>query len=154
MKTSENGIAHIKGFENNPLATVPGFIAHVYSDLGVPAIGYGHRLLPGESFPNGVDEAAADAILRAEDLPHFEGMVNAHIPEGITPAQGQFDALVSFVYNVKNQPASLIQLLGHGWEEVSNQLPRWCHETVNGVSEVNEDLLTRRQAEVELWEQA
>lgn len=151
MRTSENGISKIKHFENEPLATVPGFIAHVYDDNGAPAIAYGHRLLPGESFPEGLDELGADSLMRREDLPRFESMVNAHIPADVTPKQGQFDALVSFAYNIQNQPQSLIQLLGHGWDEVPNQLPRWCHKKVNGVSEVDDGLLARRQAEVEMW---
>ena len=151
MTTSENGIKMIKGFENEPLLTVPGYIAHVYNDNGAPAIAYGHRLLPGESFLDGVDESGGDALLRNDLRTRFEGMVNSYIPESITPTQGQFDALVSFVYNIQNQPASLIEMLAHGWDEVPNQLPRWCHETVDGVKKVNDGLLARRQAEAEMW---
>lgn len=35
-----------------------------YKDsLGLPTIGYGHLLRPGESFPNGLTEAEAEALL-------------------------------------------------------------------------------------------
>ena len=147
MRTSQDGKNHIKGFENRPLLTVPGFIARVYDDNGAPAIAYGHRLLPGEEFPDGLNEAGGSALLDKDLETRFEGMVNAHIPEGVTPTQGNFDALVSFVYNIRNQPQSLIQLLSHGWDEVPNQLPRWCHN--NG--QVDQGLLARRQAEVDMW---
>ena len=141
MQTSENGISLIKRSE--------GFAARVYNDIGAPAIAYGHRLLPGESFPNGVTQDEADAILRKDLATRFEPMVNPRIPPGCT--QGQFDALVDFVYNVKNQPASLEQLLAHGWANVPAQLPRWCNETVDGQTVENAGLLARRNAEVQLF---
>ena len=137
MQTSENGIALIKKSE--------GFVAHVYNDVGAPAIAYGHRLLPGESFPNGISPDEADLLLRKDLTSRFEPMVNSRVPAGCT--QGQFDALVDFVYNVKNQPIALEQLLSHGWDQVPTQLPRWCH--IEGKED--KGLLTRRQAEVEMF---
>ena len=142
MTTSENGIAFLKSHE--------GFSAHVYDDNGAQAIAYGHRLLPGESFPDGVTLSEGDALLR-KDLPtRFERMVNPRIPADCT--QGQFDALISFVYNVRNQPQSLEQLLAHGWDQVPVQLPRWCHVEKNGVMVESAGLKARRQAEVVLWQ--
>ncbi len=137
MQTSERGKANIKRSE--------GFVAHVYDDNGAPAIAYGHRLLPGESFPDGVTMAEGDALLTKDLATRFEPMVNERIPADCT--QGQFDALVSFVYNVQNQPKSLEQLLGHGWDQVAVQLPRWCH--VGGVESAG--LLARRNEEAALF---
>lgn len=143
MKTSENGIASIKRSE--------GFVAHVYNDVGAPAIGYGHRLLPTESFPNGVSQEEADVLLRHDLAIRFEPMVNARIPENCT--QGQFDALVDFAYNVKNQPSSLEQLLSHGWDQVPFQLPRWCHvrDPITHEMKESDGLKARRQAEADLF---
>lgn len=141
MNISENGLNLIKSSED--------FVDHVYNDNGAPAIGYGHRLLPGESFPNGITEAEATVLLQNDLETRFEPMVRAHVPPNCS--QGQYDALVDFVYNVQNQPQSLIQLLSHGWDQVPVQLPRWCHMTVNGQTVVNNGLLARRQREVQLF---
>lgn len=135
MQTSEQGIAFIKRAE--------GFVAHVYNDVGAPAIGYGHRLLPGESFPDGITQDEADLLLRKDLASRFETAVNALVPNSC--AQGQFDCLVSFCFNLG--PANLKTMLAHGWDDVINQLPRW--NKVNGVE--NAGLKARRQAEVEMW---
>jgi len=141
MQTSPRGIELIKGSE--------GFVSHVYSDNGAPAIAYGHRLLHGESFPAGITEADGDAMLRKDLATRFEPIVNARVPADCT--QNQFDALVDFVYNVQNQPRSLEQLLAHGWDQVPVQLLRWCHEFVNGVWIENAGLLARRKKEAALF---
>ena len=141
MTTSENGIALIKSNE--------GYVAHVYDDNGAPAIAYGHRLLPGESYPDGITLQEADALLRKDLAEHFEPMLTAHLPADCT--QNQWDALADWVYNIKNQPASLLQLLSHGWDQVPVQLPRWDKEHVNGAVVENAGLLARRQKEVSLF---
>lgn len=141
MKTSEQGIALIKRSE--------GFVAHVYNDNGAPAIGYGHRLLPADSYAAGITQDEADALLRHDLSCRFEPMVNDRIPASCT--QGQFDALVDFVYNVQNQPTSLEQLLSHGWENVAAQLPRWCHVRKDGQMIENAGLLARRTAEATMF---
>jgi lysozyme len=141
MQTSEKGIAFIKRSE--------GFVAHVYNDNGAPAIGYGHRLLPNEVYAAGISQNDADALLRKDLATRFEPIVNVLIPAGCT--QGQYDALVDFVYNVKNQPTSLVELLSHGWDQVPAQLPRWCHERKDGQMVENAGLLARRKAEVEFF---
>lgn len=141
MQTSPNGKALIKSSE--------GFVSHVYNDNGSPAIAYGHRLLPGESFPGPITESQAEAILN-KDLPHFEAMVNARVPASCN--QNQFDALVDFVYNIKNQPSSLEQLLAHGWNQVPTQLPRWDKKHLtDGTVVEDKGLKARRLREVELF---
>ena len=45
-----------------------GFRNRIYRDTaGIPSIGYGHRVLPSESFPNGIDETQAGQLL-AQDI--------------------------------------------------------------------------------------
>lgn len=141
MKTSENGIKLIKSCE--------GFVAHVYDDNGAPAIAYGHRLLPGESFPNGITEDGGDTLLRKDLATRFEPMLNKRIPPECT--QNNYDALASWVYNVQNQPVALEQLLGHGWGQVATQLLRWCHKHVNGVAVEDAGLKARREREADLF---
>jgi lysozyme len=143
MKTSPNGKQRIK--------TSEGFAPKVMNDNGSPAIGYGHRLRPNESYPNGITEPQASALLDQDLEIRYEPLVNARIPKGCT--QNQFDALCSFVYNVRNQPSSLEQLLSHGWEQVADQLPRWCHEfdPHTRTYVVVPGLLARRQQEAALF---
>jgi lysozyme len=128
-----------------------GFVPHVYSDNGVPAIAYGHRLRSGESFPNGVTEPEGSDILDRDIDLIFAPMVNAHVPAECN--QQQFDALCSFVYNVKNQPSSLVQLLSHGWDQVAVQFLRWCHvrNPKTQLEEEDPGLLARRKREAALF---
>ena len=48
MKTSQNGLNLIEHSE--------GLSLTVYVDNGKPAIGYGHELLAGESYPDGITQ--------------------------------------------------------------------------------------------------
>lgn len=141
MQTSANGKALIKSSE--------GFVDHVYNDNGAPAIAYGHRLLPGESFLDPITEEQGKEILN-RDLPHFEAMVNARVPESCN--QNQFDALVDFTYNIQNQPKSLEELLAHGWDQVPMQLPRWDKKHLSdGTVVEDKGLKARRLREVALF---
>lgn len=139
MTTSEKGIAFIKQAE--------GFSAHLYGDNGRQAIGFGHDLLPGESFPSSISVSEAETILRADLAHRFEPVLDEWISDNhITPTQNQYDALIDFAYNLG--PESLKMMLSHGWNQVPEQLPRWDHS--GGV--VNAGLAARRQAELEMWE--
>ena len=87
MKTSSKGIALIKEFEGLRLKAYkcPG---------GVWTIGYGHTagVKPGMV----ISEAQAEEYLKA-DLIAFEKYLNGL---GLALDQNQFDALISFIYNV------------------------------------------------------
>ena len=91
MKTSEKGLALIRQHE--------GFRSHAYPDPGSGGdpitIGYGST--HGVHLGMVVTEVEADAMLRRE-LPIYEAVVNHGVHVEIT--QHEFDALVSFVYNV------------------------------------------------------
>ena len=141
MHTSEKGIAFLKQNE--------GFVNHVYDDNGKPAIGYGHDLLPGESFPNGIDEPGSDRLLRQEDLHKFEANLNATIPQDVTPTQNQYDALLDFVYNLG--PGALATMMHHGWQQIPTQIPAWCYKHVKGVVVRDSGLAARRAKEVVLF---
>lgn len=89
MKASANARLLIEHYE--------GLGLHTYEDsVGMLTIGYGHT---GADVHKGmvITQAEAD-ILLAEDLASFETMLNARLTRTLT--QGEFDALVSFLYNV------------------------------------------------------
>ncbi|MET0155769.1 MAG: lysozyme [Rickettsiales bacterium] len=89
---TQHGINLIKRFE--------GFEPRIYLDAaGLPTIGYGHLLRPGEAemFVNGISEAAGEALL-IKDVLLAEQAVLRLITVPLT--DGQFDALVSFTFNL------------------------------------------------------
>jgi lysozyme len=129
-----------------------GFRNRVYMDVaGFPTIGYGHRLLHPESFPNGIDEAQA-ANLLASDVRDAEQAVERLVK--VTLTQGQFDALVDFCFNLgagRLASSTLLKDLNCGrYDDAAEQLLLWDHA---GGKE-NTGLKTRREAEAELWSKA
>lgn len=138
MTTSENGLALIRSNE--------GFSAHVYDDNGKQAIGYGHDIQPGESFPQGINVNQASILLQQDLQERFEPTLNEWLlAHQIIPTQNQFDALMDFCYNLG--PQSLLTMLGHGWDQVAQQIPRWNHSDGQVVA----GLTARREKEVELF---
>jgi lysozyme len=126
-----------------------GFRSRVYLDVaGIPTIGYGHRLLHRDSFPNGIDEPQA-ANLLACDVRDAEQAVQRLVKTPLT--QGQFDALVDFCFNLgagRLTASTLLKCLNAGrYDEALEQLLLWDHA---GGQECSA-LKARRQAEAELW---
>ena len=74
------------------------FVPKVYDDgVGNKTIGYGHMLLPGESFVGGITEPQARELFE-KDIARIVGPALARIRVELT--QNQIDALGSFIYNV------------------------------------------------------
>lgn len=141
MELSSEGIELIKKSE--------GFRDRVYLDVeGYPTIGYGHRLIHPETFPKGITEAQATAILY-NDIRESQQAVLRLVKTNLT--QGQFDALVDFVFNlgqVRLAESTLLRELNGGRiAEAGLQLLRWDHA---GIKE-NAGLKARREAELRLW---
>jgi lysozyme len=141
MRLSDTGLSLIKRFE--------GFRSHVYLDVaGLPTIGYGHRLLASESFPSGITVERAIEIL-TNDVLAAESAILRHVKAPLT--QGQFDALVDFVFNLGAERLANSTLLAklnlQQYEAAAEQLLRWDHA---GMIEI-EGLKARRQAEFALW---
>ena len=95
MKTSSNGIALIKSFESLKLTAYR-------CAAGVPTIGYGHTgadvTAADVSGKKTITEVQAEALLK-KDLEKFEKGVS-DLTKGVALNQNQFDALVSFAFNV------------------------------------------------------
>jgi lysozyme len=126
-----------------------GFRGKVYLDVaGFPTIGYGHRLLHPNSFADGISESDASDIL-ISDVNAACDAVQRLVK--VTLSQGQFDALVDFVFNLgagRLAASTLLKVLNAGnYDAAVEQLLQWDH---SGVVEVAA-LKARRQAEVDLW---
>lgn len=120
LRTSDAGIALIKRFES--------FCATVYRcPAGKPTIGYGHVVLLGEQFGT-ITEADAIELLR-HDLAIAEGAVRRLITVPLT--QSQFDALVSFTFNVGEgalEKSTLRRRINQGnWALAKSELLRWVY---------------------------
>lgn len=138
MQTSPAGLAFIEQNE--------GFEPQVYDDNGHPAIGIGHDLLPGETFPDGISYPDA-MTLELQDAAKIEAVLNPLIPCSCT--QNQFDAMVDFGFNLGG--GDMEEMIGHGWDQVPEQMVRWVYECKNGVQTVSEALMARRNKEVALF---
>ena len=139
MKTSVEGLALIKKFE--------GLELEAYKcAAGVWTIGYGHTkdVQEGDVW----SESHADHMLEVE-LEEFEGYINDNV--SVALSQNQFDALVSWVYNLgpANLKAStMLKVLNSGdYEGVPAQIKRWN----KAGGKVLEGLIRRREAEALLF---
>lgn len=113
-------------------------------------IGYGTTVSDGTPVQKGdrVTKAEAERLFR-EDLQRFEKSVLALVNVPLT--QGQFDALVSFTYNVgvgALRTSTLLRVLNQGrYQEAADQLLRWN----KGGGKVLPGLTRRREAERKLF---
>jgi lysozyme len=136
MNTSPAGRAMIESFE--------GFRAAAYLPTpdDVPTIGYGHTL--GVKMGDVCPEQDADEFLEA-DLAAAEQAVTRKVTAAVT--QHQFDALVSFVFNVgagNFESSTLLKLLNAGdMEGAANQFLAWDKQ----AGKVLPGLLSRRSVE-------
>jgi len=125
---------------------VPDLVPY-QDDAGWGTIGFGHKILPGESFDS-IDEAQATAILAA-DIRAAEDAVNAGVSVPIS--QAQFDALVFFAFNVGAgafTKSTLLRKLNAGDAAgAAAEFARWNKS--GGV--VSPILIARRDAEERLF---
>lgn len=142
MELSAAGLALIKKSE--------GFRPTIYRDqAGFPTIGYGHKLVKGEDFPQGLTEPEASAIL-LKDVSASSTAVLSLVKVPLT--QGQFDALVDFTFNLGSgrlASSTLLKCLNCGrYDAAASQLLKW--DMAGG--QVDRGLQTRRAAELSLWQ--
>jgi lysozyme len=139
------GLNLIKQFE--------GFEGEVYLDaVGLPTIGYGHLLTKQEladgTFENGISRLEAEHLLR-KDVRFAERAVLRLIR--VPLLDGQFDALVSFTFNLGSgslQRSTLRRKLNrYEYDAIPNELMRW----VNAGGRKLKGLVRRRRAEAILF---
>jgi lysozyme len=145
---SDQGAAFIARFE--------GFRAKLYNDpTGHCSIGYGHLVHRGPingtepaEFRNGISQQRAVQLLKS-DAAVAASAVNEHVEVNL--AQHQFDALVSFTFNVGTGAFGgstlLKQLNAARFDAVPGQLRLWN----KGGGKVLPGLVTRREAEATLF---
>lgn len=140
MKTSESGIDFIKKWE--------GFSPIPYlCPAGKSTIGYGHVIRANETIPT-LTEAQADILLRG-DLLYRESAVNTCVQAPIN--QNQFDALVSFAYNLGGaalMESTLLRFLNSmKYQDAADQFLVWDKAHINGKLVIVDGLKARREAE-------
>ncbi len=139
MRTSEAGILLIKSFE--------GCRTVAYQDaVGVWTIGYGHTIDVKEGMR--ITQHQCDVMLEV-DIETYENYINKYVIVSLT--QNQFDALVSWVYNLgptNLRNSTMLKVLNAGkYEEVPYQMQRWNR----AGGKVLKGLVVRRTAEAELF---
>jgi lysozyme len=140
---TNQGLMLIKQFE--------GFSPTIYLDAaGLPTIGYGHLLHHSEEemFKNGITESVAQALL-IKDVLRAEQAVLRLITVPLT--NGQFDALVSFTFNLGSgalQRSTLRRKVNReGHADVPAELMKW----VWAGGKKLKGLVKRRSAEGNLY---
>lgn len=139
MKTSKAGIELIKKHEGLRLAAY-------LCPAGVPTIGYGHT--KGVRLGQVITEAEAEHFL-IEDLRTSEKEIDSH---NLQLNQNQFDALVSFVFNVgagNFRSSTLLRRvrLNSNDNDIENQFNRWVY----GGGKILPGLVRRRKEEANLY---
>ncbi|HAH55321.1 MAG TPA: muraminidase [Flavobacterium sp.] len=143
MKTSEKGINLIKNFEGLRLKAY-------LCPAGVLTIGYGHT---GGVKPNQFITKLGAELLLETDLLFPEKAVNELVKIKLT--QNQFDALVSFTFNVGTnafKKSTLLKIINTGTfklKDVEIQLMRWVRD---GQGRILQGLVNRRKKEFKLFE--
>lgn len=140
MQISDQGLKLLKDSEGCELTA--------YRDAaGVLTIGYGDTgdVVEGQT----ITEEEAEARL-ASRLPYFERSVEGMVK--VPLSQGQFDALVDFVYNLGSEAlraSTLLRKLNAGdYAGAAAEFPRW----VRAGSAVLPGLVKRRAAERAMFE--
>lgn len=154
MNTSARGLDFLKIEE--------GCVLHVYKDqAGLPSIGIGHLLTKSE-------RASGKIVIKGESVKYADGITQQQaldlLAQDVAPAeeavrfgvkvilsQNQFDALVSFTFNVGTgafSGSTLLKQLNQGnYTDVPAQLVRWTR----AGGKVCDTLVNRRAREARLW---
>ena len=154
MQMSTNGLELLEQWE--------GFKAKVYKDsAGLPTIGVGHLLTKSEL-------SSGKIVINGTSVDYTGGLTNPQVTDllsqDVAPAskavntsvkvalnQNQFDALVSFTFNVgvgAFNSSTLVKVLNQGqYNQVPTQLLRWTR----AGGKVVQGLVNRRQNEINLW---
>ena len=146
LDISNEFLAVLKQFE--------GFMynGYPYWDYGQYSIGYGSSCKADE-YPNGITEAKADELLRAELVklePYLDKFAKKY---SLSLSQQQYDALICFTYNLgtnwMNNESTLRSAIISGAEgnDLIFAMTMWC----NAGGKIQTGLVQRRMAEANLY---
>ena len=139
MQIGQEGLNLIKHFEGCELQAYK-------CPAGVWTIGYGH--IKGVSEGMTITQEEAEQMLK-DEMAEYEGYVNKLVTVELN--QNQFDAMVSWVYNLGGgnlSASTLLKVLNAGdYAGVPAQMMRWN----KAGGKVLEGLTRRRQAEADLF---
>jgi GH24 family phage-related lysozyme (muramidase) len=154
MTVSDAGVEFVKGWE--------GFIPKLYNDpAGHCTVGYGTLVHKGncdgrdseQPYLNGVSKDEATQLL-ASELARKQKAVSSAVKVALN--QNQYDALVSFAYNVGAsafQSSTLVKLLNQGkYDAVPGELKKWTKARKDGQLIDLPGLVRRRGAEAALFQ--
>jgi len=117
---------------------------------GQRVVGYGHRLMNEEEMV--LSKAQAEDLLR-DDLAPFIDMINENVHAPLS--QSQFDALVSFAYNIGPKAflkSDTLRALNNGRPlDAANGFDIWRKSEIDGKIYVVDALMRRRTAEKALF---
>ncbi len=151
LKFSATGIEFIKNYEEVNLSVYD-------ADDGFRTIGYGHVILSGENIPDRISKEYADELFQNDiSLKRSESLDDFIKQYSIKLTQNQYDALLSFTFNVGGykwdedpKDFKLKSLLINGnynKEEIAEAMLRY--DRVDGVR--NAGLYRRRMDEIEMF---
>jgi lysozyme len=150
MKASANCYELIKAFEGLHAVKADGTVRAYICPAGKWTIGYGST--KGVRSGMNITQQEAEDLL-VKDVNEFEAAVNRLVKVPLT--QNQFDALVSFAFNVGSGNLSSSTLLRKlnvsDYDAVPSELLRWNKARVNGVLTPLKGLTRRRSAEAALF---
>ncbi len=129
-----------------------GLRLRAYRDVsGATTIGWGHRVLPGER-RRSVTRWEADQIF-SRDIVIAEAAVRDGVSQSVLLTQGQFDALVSFVFNVGptafRNSTLLLAVNRSDFDRAKSEFKRW---TGAGARSRHAGLAERREREAEMFD--
>lgn len=140
LSTSKKGIDLIKEFESLSLKK--------YKDpVGYWTIGWGHLIKSYEKLEVITEDEAEDLLM--QDLVEVEVAVNSLVYAPLN--QNQFDALVSFTFNLGygalKASTLLSKLNGLDYDGAANEFPKWIY----GKGQILPGLVRRRKEEKKLF---
>lgn len=141
MKISQRGIDFIKSKEKFEPKEYP-------CPGGKLTIGYGHAILEGEKFPSEITKEKAEKLLTL-DINDAERIINRYVKVDLT--QGQYDALVSLVFNwggskfIKSK--GLKKLNNGDYDGAAKEF----EQVIRVKGKILDGLVIRRKEEKEMW---
>lgn len=140
METSKNGISSIKEHE--------GLRLKAYEcQGGVRTIGYGHAILRYEDYDVITEETANELL--AKDIRIAQSYVKKYTK--IYLKQNQFDALVSFTFNLGSGNFSKSTLLKYVNKKMHKEAAKEFHKWVYAGGNRSKGLIKRRKQEAEMY---